>query len=134
MELKIHNLEGLMRRMDALAYNLQKNIIARALRQGSQPIQADAAGRAPDDPLTAGSRIAESMTVQVSGQTSDGAVAKIGPGMKGGGWVGKFAERGTKYQRKTPFLGPAFQAQQDEAVDLVGKVLAEEIEKGLKGP
>jgi len=133
MAVRIHGLDGLLRRMGALPRSLQKNIIARALRRGSVPIKEDAARRAPNDPTTPGSRISESMTTMVTGQTSEGAIAKTGPGYKGGGWVGKFAERGAKHQKSTPFLGPAFESQQGVAVEEVGRELAEQIEKALKG-
>jgi HK97 gp10 family phage protein len=130
MASEIHGLDGLLRRMSALPFKLQKNIIARALRKGAQPVKEDAARRAPDDPDTAGSQIAENMMVTVAEQRADGATAKIGPSQKG--FVGKFAERGTRHQRKTPFLAPAFEQKQDAAIEEVGKVLAHEIEKALK--
>jgi HK97 gp10 family phage protein len=130
-EVRIRGLEGLLRRMESLPLKLQKNIIARALRKGSVPIKEDAAQRAPDDPETAGSRISESMMTVVADQTAKGAIAKTGPSQKG--FFGKFAERGTRHQRKDPFLQPAFDAKRSVALDEVARVLADEIEKGLKG-
>jgi len=109
-QVRIHGLDALLRRMESLPLKLQKNIIARALRKGSVPIKEDAARRAPDDPSTPGSRISESMMTVVSEQTATGAIAKTGPSRKG--FFGKFAERGTKHQRKTPFLQPAFETKQ----------------------
>lgn len=112
-----------------LALGTQKNLIVRALRAGAEPIRARAEELAPDDPTTPGSRIKEGMMITVSDQTADGAIAMVGPSRKG--FVGQFAEFGTGRQAADPFLRPAFDEQQEEALGIVGEILAQGIEKEL---
>jgi HK97 gp10 family phage protein len=128
----VEGLDDLLKKMDGLKLSMQKTLIVRALRKGSEPVKVRGAERAPDDPDTSGNRIADNMMITISEQTADGAIAKIGPSYRDGAWVGKFSERGTARERRRPWLGPAFEETKDEAVKLIGENLAEGIEKELK--
>lgn len=128
--MEIEGLDELLGKMDGLPLVLQKNLIARSLRKGAEPIRAGAEQLAPDDPTTPGSRIKEGMMITVSDQTAEGATAKIGPSRKA--FFGQFEEFGTSHQAAEPFLRPAFDEKQEEAIRLVGEDLAEGIEKEMK--
>lgn len=122
-------LDELLKKMDNLPLVLQKTLIVRSLRKGAEPIRARAEELAPDDPTTPGSRIKEGMMVTVTDQTADGAIAKIGPSRKA--FFGQFEEYGTSRQAAEPFLRPAFDEQQDEAIRVLGEDLAEGIEREM---
>lgn len=122
----VQGLTALLAAMEDLPEWLQQKLIREALEKGAEPIRRRAAQLAPDDPKTAGSRIHDNMIVEISEPTPTGGVAKIGPSQKG--FMGAFAEHGTKRQRKTPFLGPAFEEQKETAVAIMGKTLADGIE------
>ncbi len=125
----IHGLEDLLKSMDALPLTLQKKLIARALRTGAEPIRARAQELAPDDPGTPQSHIKEAMSITVSDQTADGAIAKIGPKRKA--FDARFHELGTAHEPARPFLTPAFEEKRDEALVLISETLADGIEREM---
>lgn len=123
----VEGLQALLDSMEALPYVVRKNLIVRALRKAGEIIAEAIRRLAPNDPATAGSRIADSVKVVVRDQTATGAYAEIGP--SGRGFVGIFAERGTKRQRATPFLGPAFEQTEEKAYEALSEILGEGIEQ-----
>lgn len=129
-EESIQGLQYLLKKLDGLGSLVtSKNVIVRSLRAGAEPIRARAEQLAPDDPTTPGSRIKEGMMITVSDQTATGAVAKIGPARTA--FFAKFHELGSSHQSARPFLRPAFDEKQDEALQLVGEELAEQIKKEM---
>ena len=108
----------------------QKRIVARAVRAGAEPIRARAEELAPDDPTTPGSRIKEGMMITVTEQTATEAIGKIGPARFA--FFGTFQEFGTAHLAAQPFLQPAFDEKQDEALKIMGEMLAEEIESAAR--
>lgn len=125
----IHGLQDLLKSMDNLPLVMQRTLIVRALRKGAEPIEERASQLAPDDATTPGSRIRDNMMTTITDQTADGAIAKIGPSRKG--FVGGFQEFGTAYHAAQPFLRPAFDEKQEEAIRIMGQELAEGIAKEL---
>lgn len=123
----VQGLQSLLDSMEGLPFVLRKNLIVRALRKAGEIIARRGASLAPNDPMTAGSRIADSMKVAVRDQTATGATAEIGP--TGKGFVGIFHERGTKFMRARPWLSRAFDQSVDEAYDVLGKTLGDGIEE-----
>lgn len=124
----IEGLQSLLDSMEGLELSKQKNLIARALRKGAQPIIQAAKRRAPNDPATPGNRIADNITVAVREQTASGAVAEIGPTRKG--FMGHFAENGTRRgQPARPWLAPAFDETHDDALELLADELGEGIDQ-----
>lgn len=121
----IQGLQDLLKKMDDLPLVLKKTLIVRALRKGAEPIRAEAERRAPWD--TGG--LAESMMITVSDQTAEGAIAKIGPSRKE--FHGGFNEFGTAHMAAQPFLRPAFDEMQAEALRILGEDLAEGIEREM---
>lgn len=126
-------LQALLKSMDSLPLTMQKTLIVRSLRKGAEPIQKRMEQLAPDDPDTPGSRLAN-IGIAVRDQTATGARAVIGPATESGMRVTEAAlaaEFGTAHQSATPFVRPAFDEKRDEALKLVGEILAEGIEKEL---
>ncbi len=130
-EFVVQGLDGLLRRMEDLPYRMQKVIIVRALRKGAEPIRVRAQELAPTDPDHAEHPLKEGMMITVSDQSADGATAKIGPERKA--FYGGQQEFGNIHHGAQPFLRPAFDEKLQAALDGVGGILAEEIEKALKG-
>lgn len=63
--------------------------------------------------------------------SGDGSLsAFVGPTRSA--FYGRFYELGTSHQPPRPFIGPAFESKKNEAETIFGKVLYEEILKGLK--
>lgn len=123
----VHGLQALLDSMEGLKLSQQKNVIARSLRKAAAPIIAEIKRRAPNDPKTPGSSIAESIIVQVTEQTADGAIAKIGPSKHG--FAAIWAEVGGKNQPARPFIGPAFDSTVDKAYELLADELGDAIER-----
>jgi HK97 gp10 family phage protein len=123
----VEGLQELLASMDGISLVRQKNLIARSLRKAMQPTKELAAKRAPDDPETPGSRVAEAMSVSVIEQTATGAIGITGPTKHG--FPGIFEEVGTAHQAGKPWLGPAFDETQDEDYEILGDELLSGIEK-----
>lgn len=123
----VEGMQALLESMEALPLVVRKNLIVRALRKAGEIIAAAIRRLAPNDPATAGSRIADSVKVVVRDQTATGAYAEIGP--SGRGFVGIFAEHGTKRQGATPFLGPAFDQAEQTAYEAFSEILGDGIEE-----
>lgn len=115
--------------LDQLPLTVSKKFVAKALRAGAKPIQQQMIANAPDDPKTPGSR-ARNIDINVSEQTANHAIAYIGPTKKG--FMAGWAELGSKHQRAKPFMGPAFDAKVNEAVQIIGENLGASIERELK--
>lgn len=126
----IHGLQALLLKMDSLPLVMQKTLIVRALQKGAEPIEEQASQLAPDDATTPGSRIRDNMMTTITDRTADGAIAKIGPSLKG--FVGLFHEYGTIHQAAKPFLRPAFDGMQGDALTIISEVLTQGIEQELK--
>ncbi len=125
----VEGLRELLTKLEALPLTVGKLLIARAVKAGAEPIRARAEQLAPDDPTTPGSRIKEGMMITVTEQSATEAIGKIGPSRKG--FFGQFAEFGTIHQAADPFLRPAFDEEQAEALKIMGESLAAGIEKEL---
>ena len=116
--------------MEEMPLVLQRRLIVKSLREGSEPIAEEARRLAPDDPETAGSRIEENIRTTVSDQTASSAIAYTGPTKRG--FMGQFAELGTAHQMATPFLGPAYDHNEEKAYGIIAEVLGDGIERHLK--
>ena len=126
MDEDIHGLQELLKSMDELPLSLQKTLIVRALRKGAEPIRARAEELAPIDT----GKLKELMMITIADQSASSATAKIGPARKT--FYGGFQEFGTIYDKAQPFLRPAFDEQQEEALRLIGEDLAAGIEREMK--
>lgn len=130
--MKVVGMEELMRALANVPANLstKKNIVAKSLRAAGQPILEEQKTSAPDDPDTAESRIEENLGIAVIDQTAISAEARVGS--KKWGFVGRFAEHGTSHQTATPWMGPAFDRREQEALSILSKTLAEGIEDAYR--
>lgn len=144
MSEEIQGLNGLVEKLNALplALGTQKNIIARALRAGAEPIENRASELAPiyEGPIKVQKRRGKSFTLVpgklkktmmtvVADQTATGAVARIGPAR--GAFYGVFEEFGAYGKPGDSFLRRAYDEKLDEAVAIIGYKIGAEIEKEL---
>lgn len=127
--MEVQGLQDLLKKMDDLPLTMGKTLIARALRAGAEPIRERAAELAPDDPTTSGSRIKLNVKTFVLDQTATGASAYITA--KPWNYIGRFKEFGTAHESAQPWLRPAFDEKVATALDIIGKTLAESIEKEM---
>lgn len=124
---ELKGMDELLRVLENVATLVERKTgIARALRAGGKVAAERMRQLAPDDPDTAGSRVKDSIKVEVAEQSATGAIAYVGPDTKG--FVAIFAELGTIHQPARPFIRPAGDEKEDEVARAVGEVLAAEIE------
>ena len=131
----VEGLQELFAKLDALPLHVGKILIARALREGAEPIRAQAANMAPDDPETSESRIRDNMKTIVVAQTATEALARIGPVSRDSDLrvseAALAAEYGTVHESARPFLRPAFDERVKEASQIIAEVLGDEIDKAM---
>lgn len=125
-EVKIEGMEQLLDALANCSLNLveKRKLIVKALRAGSKPIEDEGKLRFGTQYQMRTGLAKASISTSVLNQRSDSADAQIGPKR----FYPKFGEYGTVYQTSKPFLGPAFDAKVEEAVDIIGDVLGEGIE------
>lgn len=123
----IEGLEELLEALDETALSLgeKRQLIVKALRKASEPIQEEAIARAPR--LTG--RLKANIGIAVTDQTAEGAEAHIGPTSKA--FYGLFQEIGTIHMTGKPWLGPAYDAREDEALEIISEILGEGIEEAF---
>ncbi len=109
---------------DRQGYAMRRVLLTKSVKAGAEIIRQRAEELAPRDT----GQLAESELVRVIGADSSAAevVAKIGPDRKC--FYGMFQEFGTAFMVAHPFLNPALEQSQDEAL----KVSAEIVGKGLE--
>lgn len=125
---EVEGLQELLRALDNTSLNLggKRKLIVKSLRAGGQPILEAQKAAAPDDPETAESRIEENLGISVVEQTSEGAELRVGT--KKWGFIGRFAEHGTMNQPRRAWMGPSFDNTEEQAVEIIAKVLGDGIE------
>lgn len=123
----IEGLDAWLDAMDEVGASLwtKRRLIASSLRKGSVPIEEEGENRIPF--LTGEAK--ESMSATVKEQTGTGAEAEIGPRK----FYPKFHELGTVHQTATPWLGPAYDNREEEAVDTIWQHLGDGIEDAYGG-
>jgi HK97 gp10 family phage protein len=128
-ELNIQGFPELDANLKSLAYSVQKKVLTKAAKAGAEPIRAEAEARAP---VGETHNLAESQMISMAGTDSDinQVTVKIGPAI--GAFYGLFEEIGTAHSAADPFLLPAYEDKQEEAIALAGDVLWAEIQKALK--
>ncbi len=118
------NAEGLKSAFDRQGYAMRRVLLTKSVKAGAEIIRARAEQLAPRDT----GQLAESEIVRVIGADSSAAevVAKIGPDRAS--FYGMFLEFGTAFIVARPWLTPALEQTQEEAL----KVSAEIVGKGLE--
>lgn len=123
-------LDQWLKDLERLPLTLRRKLMAKALREASKPIQEEMSRTAPNDPTTPGSRIADNIATNVVDQTATGATALTGPTAHA--FFAGFSEFGTAHQTERPFIGPAFDATVDKAIEIMDEVLGDGIDKEVK--
>lgn len=132
MEEVVIGLDDFVKALDATTLNLtqRRKLIAKGLRKAGEFVAEEQRRRAPDDPATAGSRIASNIGVSVTDQSATSGEARAG--MKKWGFVARFLEHGTSDITARPWMGPAFDDTQEEAVEIFGGVVGDGIEDAYR--
>lgn len=128
-EVGLEGMKELNKALKQLPDKLQERAIKNAMADGARAIRDEAKRRAPVDDGDLRDSIVVSRTVQVKGrrQSVKGGVVI---GIKGAPrFYAHIAEFGTSRQTAQPFLRPAFDAKQEEALKRIGPKLGKEIEK-----
>lgn len=125
-ELTIEGVDELIAQLENLTYKQGEQVLSKSLKRGSQLISEEIQHRAP----VRSGRLANSVRVKITEKSATEAIALIGPTRRG--FYGSFQEFGTRYQDREPFVGPAFDAVNDEAYAVIAFDLSQEITKAIK--
>lgn len=118
------DMEGHNEDLRKLSLVAQQKVIVKALRSGMTIIKDEMARRAPRGETN---RLANGMMVSVTERTPTSAVGKAGSTM----FYGTFQETGTKHHRAQPFIEPALEATEEQAIDAIIEAFNEAIEEEL---
>lgn len=112
------------RKFNQHGHAVRRQLLTKATKAGAELIQAKASALAPRDT----GQLAESQLVRIDSSSSNAAevVAKIGPDRAS--FYGLFQEFGTAFHTAQPFLQPALDQTQDEAIRVSGEILGEGLE------
>lgn len=119
--------------LSELSYTLQKTVMSNATKAGAQVIQDLATQKAPkldasDSSLKRWSgELANMMLNRIVSSTDASYTARIGPD-KSTYW-GRFSEMGTENEVAKPWLRPALDEGQDEAMGVIGAEIWDGISK-----
>lgn len=126
--MEVEGLDGLLKALEETSLNLvqKRKLIVKSLREAGRLIEEEGRQRIPVGETGAAKA---SMSTSIVDQTSTGAEAQIGPRR----FYVKFEEFGTIHQTARPWLGPSFDAKEEEAVDKIAEVLGDGIEDAFYG-
>lgn len=115
--------------LESLDYTRQKQVLMKAVREGAEPIRVEAGNRSPKGET---GNLSESEMITAAGLDNDinSVGVKIGPEIDA--FYGLFQEIGTAFAPAQAFLLPAFEAKIDEAQELIGQHLWNQIMKATK--
>lgn len=119
------NSKALMGVLKTLPKNIQKNVMTGAIRASANVIRDEARRLVPKD-----SRNLEKSIVSIQRKALNGEIIfSVTPSRKGkyDGWYAHFIEFGTVKQTAQPFLRPAFETMQDEALQAAKVYIQERI-------
>jgi HK97 gp10 family phage protein len=122
----IIGLEAFLEKLRALERSVQRQALTKAVRAGAEEIRQQAAGLAPRET----GNLASAQTIQIIESRAEEVIARIGPGRKG--FYGLFQELGTRRAAAQPFLKPAFDQRQRQALEIASWHLKESIEKAVR--
>ncbi len=110
---------------DRQGYAMRRILLTKSVKAGAEIIRARAEQLAPRDT----GQLAESELVRVIGADSSAAevVAKIGPSKAA--FYGMFQEFGTAFMPAQPFLHPALEQTQAEALKASGEIVGKGLEQ-----
>ena len=120
--MKLEGKEALLRKLRDMPNNLARKHLRKAARAGGEVIAeraGDIAPRAPGAP-----DLAENITVSEV-RTDDTLSVAVAIGPARGFFYGGFQEFGTKNHGAQPFMRPAFDSEQQHALEEAGKVIWE---------
>lgn len=128
-EFSIDGMPEFLESLKKLGYSTQKNVLLKAIKAGAEPIRVRAGELAPQGETNV---LGESQIITAAGQnaTIDEVSVKIGPAINA--FYGLFQEEGTQHHEKQEFLGPAYEEKIDEAQQITGDVLWNEIMKASR--
>lgn len=123
---KIHGQKEFIENMDNLGRCFGKNSLERAAIKGGRVISFEAERRAPKKTGKAAKTIRARITDSKPGEVT----VVIGPDSKG--WYLMFSEFGTSHQPARPFLRPALEDKQYEAMQVMADDYAKIISRSLR--
>lgn len=111
---RVHGMTDLRMKLKALQAEV-KSALKEASLAGAQPIHDYAEEHAPRSANpTAVGHLADHIEIEVAKSTPSTCLIRIGPDKDH--WYGRFPETGTKKMAAHPFLRPALDTQQQEAL------------------
>lgn len=127
--LRVEGLEELREKFALLKDGTQRSVIRRALRDAGEVVRAEAERLAPYDGDSDGPHLKDNLLTRVRVGMDEQSVS-IGFDKKV--YHGQFQELGTSRHGPQPFLRPALDAKQGEAIERVADVLTEQVNKAVR--
>lgn len=138
-EFNVTGLDDLLKKLDRLPENLEKNVLRGAIRASAAPIVKDAKTRVPvlqdrDDRRIAGAlrRSIRARSVQMKNGRLTGGVTAGGSDKsrgKGDTFYARFVEFGTAKMQARPFLRPAIDHQTGNATEAFGSYIRDRLKE-----
>ena len=127
--LKVEGIADLQEKFALLKAGTQKAVLRRALREAGEVVRAEAERLAPYDNASEGPHLKDNIIarVRITGEVQEATV-----GFDKKVYHGQFQELGTKDHPAQPFLRPALDAKQGEAIERVADVLMEQVDKAVR--
>jgi len=119
----IEGLAEAQRRFSLLTQKMQREVLRTALRAAARPVMHEAKARVAVDT----GQLRSDIAISVSVKQATNAEALIG--FRKRSYYGQFVELGTSKMPGRPFLRPALDSAGDEAVQVLGRELVEQIDR-----
>jgi len=110
------------KKLTALPKKLARNILRQAIRAAARQLADEVRTRAPVGPTGY-------LSSSIKSRDSRGERNQVAAKVATDAFYARFVEYGTSKMAAKPFMRPAFDTQKDKLVDLVGRMLAERLEK-----
>ncbi len=117
----------LLKALDKLPKNIQKNVMVGATRAGAKVVSDEAKRLAPRDTGTLEKSIGITKRKSKRGQITFSVSPRKGG--KNDGFYGRFIELGTSKMIARPFLRPALEKSQDEVLEASKEYIAKRLPK-----
>jgi HK97 gp10 family phage protein len=120
----IQGMDGFLRKLQQLERDIQQRILLDALKAGAQILVDEAKSIAPR--LTGAMAAGIHMEIQKSANLKE-VLMQVGPSRKQ--FYARFVEKGTKYARRKPFLGPALERNRDRISETIKRKILDGISR-----
>lgn len=138
-EFKVEGLDDLLKKLDRLPENLEKNVLRGAIRASATPIVKDAKARVPVLQTPDARRVAGALRRSIHARSVQMKNGRLTGGVTAGGsdksagkkdtYYARFVEFGTAKMQARPFLRPAIDHQTGAATEAFGTYIRDRLKE-----